>query len=154
MFAKDVIRATGHHHVRATHRTTLELTRDDYLTPRGDCIVGIKADKGLANLDERVKSLIRAGGYVYLVLRVQDMVEIIEGKGDPRLELSDPNKIIARKSDYIAPNTLMIRANKSAKDLNRKIVEVLKSGSPLTAYVVASDRPLKDEEILRIIVDP
>ena len=140
--------------MRATHRTTLELTRDDYLTPRGDCIVGIKADKGLANLDERVKSLIRAGGYVYLVLRVQDMVEIIEGKGDPRLELSDPNKIIARKSDYIAPNTLMIRANKSAKDLNRKIVEVLKSGSPLTAYVVASDRPLKDEEILRIIVDP
>ena len=140
--------------MRATHRTTLELTRDNYLTPRGDCIVGIKADKGLADLDERVKTLIRAGGHVYLVLKVHDMVEIIEGKGDPRLELSDPNKIIARKSDYIAPNTVMIRANKSARDLNRKLVEALRSGSPLTAYVVASDKPLEDEEILRIIVDP
>jgi len=48
----------------------------------------------------------------------------------------------------------MIKSDKSARDINREIVRKLKEGSELTAYVIASDEPLKHEEILRILVDP
>ncbi|PVU73509.1 DUF371 domain-containing protein [Sulfolobales archaeon SCGC AB-777_J03] len=154
MWAKDRIRAKGHPNVKASHRTTLEITRDNYLTPRGDCIIGIDADKGLGDLNESVKALIRGGGYVYLVLRVEDLVDIVTGRGSPDLELSDPNRLIVRKSEYISPSTLMIKSDKSAMDINREIARKLKEGSELTAYVIASDEPLKHEEILRILVDP
>lgn len=154
MWAKDRIRAKGHPNVKASHRTTLEITRDNYLTPRGDCIIGINADKGLVDLNESVKALIRGGGYVYLVLRVEDLVDIVTGRGSPGLELSDPNRLIVRKSEYISPSTLMIKSDKSARDINREIVRKLKEGNELTAYVIASDEPLKHEEILRILVDP
>jgi hypothetical protein len=154
LWAKDRIRAKGHPNVKASHRTTLEITRDNYLTPRGDCIIGIDADKGLGDLNESVKALIRGGGYVYLVLRVEDLVDIVTGRGSPDLELSDPNRLIVRKSEYISPSTLMIKSDKSARDINREIVRKLKEGSELTAYVIASDEPLKHEEIFRILVDP
>jgi hypothetical protein len=154
LWAKDRIRAKGHPNVKASHRTTLEITRDNYLTPRGDCIIGIDADKGLGDLNESVKALIRGGGYVYLVLRVEDLVDIVTGRGSPDLELSDPNRLIVRKSEYISPSTLMIKSDKSAMDINREIARKLKEGSELTAYVIASDEPLKHEEILRILVDP
>ncbi|OYR88205.1 hypothetical protein DJ71_05040, partial [Halorubrum sp. E3] len=41
----EVVRAVGHEHVTAEHASTLELTTDDWLTPAGDCIVGVEADR-------------------------------------------------------------------------------------------------------------
>lgn len=60
----DRIRAWGGHvNVRARHRTTIEITRDDYLTPRGgDCIIGIKADKGLSGISPNLRRLLRRMG--------------------------------------------------------------------------------------------
>ncbi len=34
----------GHPNIKATHVKTLEITKDDGLSERGDCIIGIKAD--------------------------------------------------------------------------------------------------------------
>jgi len=154
LWAKDKILARGHVNVKATHKSTLEITKEDYLTPRGDCIVGISADKGLADLSNAVKELIRSGGYVYLILEANGLREVISGRGSPELELSDPNRIIVRRSNYVSPNTLMIRSDKAARDINRNLVKSLRNGETLVAYVIASDSPLEHEEILRILVDP
>jgi len=48
---REVIRARGHEHVAATHESTFEVTTDDWLTPAGDCIVGIEADRAPADFD-------------------------------------------------------------------------------------------------------
>jgi phosphoribosyl 1,2-cyclic phosphodiesterase len=45
------IRAHGHGNVSAAHSSTFEVTTDDYLTPAGDCIIGIGADRAPADFD-------------------------------------------------------------------------------------------------------
>ena len=48
---EEVIHARGHEHVAAEHASTFEVTTDDYLTPAGDCILAIEADRAPADFD-------------------------------------------------------------------------------------------------------
>ena len=154
MLAIDIIKAHGHKNVKATHKSTLEITKDNFLTPRGDCIVGIGSNKAVYDLSPEVKELIKKGAHVYLILKVKDKIEIIHGKGDPRLTLENKEKIIVRKSDFISDATLMIKADKSARDIRRDMVNELKNEeTELIAYVIASDSPLEDSKIFRILIN-
>lgn len=47
----EVVRAHGHEHISARHASTLELTEENYLTPAGDCILGIEADRTPTDFD-------------------------------------------------------------------------------------------------------
>lgn len=154
MLAVDLIQAFGHKNVRATHRTTLEITKESFLTPRGDCIIGINSNKSANELSFNVKELIKRNSHVYLVLKVYNDVDIVHGFGDPRLTLENKTKLIFRKSNFISDATVMIRADKSAKDIKREIIEKLKNEkTQLTAFLVASDSPLEDVEILRVLIN-
>jgi hypothetical protein len=139
----DVVSFKGHPNVRATHRTTLEITKENYLTPRGDCIIGVSADKGLADLNQELKQIIRSRDSVILVLLVDELGEydLIVGKGDPRLELSDDRRIIIRKSTHISRNTLAINSTKSAADIKRSLIENLRRGVGARAYIVGLVMP-------------
>ncbi|WP_235185674.1 DUF371 domain-containing protein [Candidatus Acidianus copahuensis] len=151
--ALDELEFTGHPNVLATHKTTLEITTEDYLTPRGDCIIGINASKSLADLNERVKSDIRLGYYVYLVIQVGNYSQVIIGKGSPSLSLDDKVRMIIRKSTYTSSSTLMIMANSSARNIDRRIVETLRRGNVGKAFILTSEYPLKDVEALRELVN-
>ena len=51
--------------------------------------------------------------------------------------------MIIRKSDYTCPRTLMINANKAAKDLSRELIEELKVKErklKVTIYVEMGER--------------
>ena len=48
---EEVIHARGHENVTAEHASTFEVTTDDYLTPAGDCILAIGADRTPADFD-------------------------------------------------------------------------------------------------------
>ncbi|BFH72531.1 DUF371 domain-containing protein [Sulfurisphaera javensis] len=154
MIAIDLIKAYGHPNVRGTHKTTLEITKDDYLTPRGDCIIGIKANKGAFDLSSEVKLMIKSNSYVYVVIKVDNLFDIIHGYGDEKLSLIDENKIILRKSTYISDATIMIKADKSARDIKREILDKMRNEkTELNAFIIASDKSLKDSEILRIVIN-
>jgi len=116
----------GHENVSATHKSTIEITRDDYLTPRGNCIIMVKADKAVSDLSDEVKNKLRSYCKVKLIIEVDDLREEICGFGHPKLQLTDERSIVIRKSSYICPRTLMINANKAAADLDRKLIEKLK----------------------------
>ena len=136
----DRVRAWGHVNVSARHRTTIEVTRDDYLTPRGDCIIGIKADKGLSDINPELKDIIRRDNSLVIVMFIaDDYFDYVIGMGSSKLTLSNSNKLIIRRSGYIDDATLMIRANKAAVDLDRRLIDRLKKGSPLTVYIVGVD---------------
>ncbi len=138
--AIDHIVAWGHENVRAMHKSTIEITKDDYLTPRGDCIIGIKANKGLAELKEELKEILRKDTSIGIVVFLcDDIIDYVVGKGSSRLILSNPRKIIMRRSDYIDDATLIIRANKAARDLDRALIERLKAGSRLDVLVIGVD---------------
>lgn len=137
----DRILAKGHKNIRATHGKTLEITREDHLTPRGDCIVAVSADKALRDLDPSLRDRIKRGWPVAVLITVNNLWDIAIGHGDPGLELSDPVRIVVRKSTYISPNTLMIRSSKAASDLRRDLIDLLKRGENTTIYVIASNNP-------------
>jgi len=121
-----VIKAYGHPNIKATHKTTIEVTKENYLTDKGDCILGISADKGLRDMKDFLDQNKRRNIKVDLI--VEDLVETIKGYLDPRLTFLDEKDIVIRKSSYICDRTLMINADKSASEINRKIVQRLKEG--------------------------
>ncbi len=128
MYAVDVFKARGHELIKADHRGTLEITKDDYLTEKGNCIVAINSEKACDDLKEEVKNLIRMdGSKVRVTLQCEGIEEVIEGYGSSKLTLKDNRSIVLRKSSYIDQRTLVIRADKAAFDLSRDFVRKIRN---------------------------
>jgi len=128
------IEARGHRKIRATHPTTLEITRHENITERGDCIVAIGADKGPADLPKEFKTALHSpGARISLVMEVEGQTASIRGRGSPGLPLSHLTDMVFRKSDFICPRTVMIGSDKAARDLTRDFVRLL--GRPLKVVV-------------------
>jgi len=124
--AVEVVEAWGHHNVKATHPTTFEITRESQITGRGDCIIAVRASRGAGQLCESFKAVAgREGARITATLQVAGLFETVEGWGDPRLSFTNPTSFVARKSDYACDRTLMIRADKAARDLSRQMILLL-----------------------------
>lgn len=132
-----VVKARGHPNVSAKHRTTLELTKEDSLTPAGDCIIGVGADKSLKDLPRAFKELLKQGKGLKIKLECGGFKETVHARGDPALTFADPVSMVARKSGYVCGRTLCVRADKAAADLDRRLVEELKKGRLLRATLEA-----------------
>ncbi len=123
----EIIRARGHPNIKALHRVTLELTREPILTPRGDCIIGISADKAPADFSDEFKNCIRRDSAILVALiKVPGIQEVVLAHGNSQLLLTSNVRTILRKSAYIEPGTIAIRASKAAGDLRRDLVEKLR----------------------------
>ncbi|WP_456321216.1 DUF371 domain-containing protein [Palaeococcus sp. (in: euryarchaeotes)] len=117
----------GHENVRATHKSTLEFTKEDFLTPRGDCILCIKANKGINDLSEEFKKALKSGKKLTIKIMVDGIEDELTAWGDERLILDHATSMVVRKSEYIDSRTLAVRADKAARDIKREIVEKLKN---------------------------
>ena len=127
MRATESLIAFGHKNLKGTHKTTLEITKVADVTANGDCIVGVNANKSLCDLDKSLKAIITHPlSKVILTLEVNEIVNEIEGFGDPRLPLTSREDIVCRKSSFISERTLMVRADKAAADIDRRIIQALK----------------------------
>jgi len=136
----EVIEASGHPKIRASHTTTLEITKDADLTERGDCIVATSASKGAADLSSEFSKLVKNNAArVALTIKVENRGETITGRGDERLSLSHPTDLVVRKSAYVCPRTLMVQADKSASDLSREFVKVLRDRSSRIAVEIVAE---------------
>ncbi|MHA1953053.1 MAG: DUF371 domain-containing protein [Candidatus Heimdallarchaeaceae archaeon] len=125
-----VFYCNGHKNITATHKTTLEFTKDESLTLKGDCILGVNSSCNLINFPLELKERIRSPKTRILIhLQVGKYTDVIEGCGDSRLELSDEHAIIIRKSNFICSRTLMIKSDKAARDVNNKIIKSMKDPS-------------------------
>jgi len=126
----EVIQASGHPKIRANHPTTLEITKEGRLTERGDCIIATRASKGCADLSAGFSKLVKNDEtHVKLTIEAGNRTETIRGRGSSRLTLDHPNDLVARKSNYICHRTIMILADKSALDLDREFVTILRDSS-------------------------
>ena len=122
----ELITARGHPMIKATHPTTLMITKDREVGPHGDCIVAVAADKAVADLDRALKKSIRAGRPVKVTFKVGDAVVAVSGSGHSDLTLDHKTDIVIRKSAYKCGRTLAIGANKAAADLPRDIASRLR----------------------------
>jgi hypothetical protein len=120
-------RAYGHENVVGKHKTTVEITSEDFLTREGTCIVGIRATQTLAGLDSTIKELAALRTTkICLVMEVNGVREQVTGTGGPGLTYTDHVSMVARTSSYQCGRTLMIHADRAASDLSRDFISGLK----------------------------
>lgn len=130
--------AQGHANVLGTHRMTFEITKDHDLSKHGDCVIGVNANKGPTDFSfEFKKACKREGTRMMVRLEASGVIEVIHGLGSRNLSFADPNEMVGRKSSFISDRTIMIRADKAACDLNRRLVETLRSPeTTLTVQII------------------
>lgn len=129
---EEVIEAVGHSNVSATHGSTLEVTIDDYLTPAGDCILGIGADRAPADFDpEFIARCQDESATIELSLQVGTHETTIQGRGDPELTFQSQRSLVCRTSAYVDDRTVMCGADAAAGDLDRGLVGELREGGSL-----------------------
>lgn len=125
---RENIVALGHENIQAIHPSTLMFTKEKHLSKTGDCIVGIAADKAVADLSQTFKETLRKpNAKLTIIIEAGGLTEKINASGSPKLILTHPTDIVIRKSDYISDRTLAIHADKSSNELPRELVEKLKN---------------------------
>lgn len=129
---EEIVEAVGHSNVSATHGSTLEVTTDDYLTPAGDCILGIEADRAPTDFDPAFVDRCRdEDATIELAVQVGDHETTIQGHGSPDLTFESDRSLVCRTSSYTDDRTVMCGADAAARDVDRELVEELTSGSAL-----------------------
>lgn len=122
------IRTRGHKNVTSHHKSTFEITKDAEIGPAADCIIGVDMDRTMFDFPEEFKNRISDSNTKIIVgLKTQNGHDEITGFGHEDLTLTHPTDIVCRKSDYTCPRTLMINADKAAKDLDSNLIEDLKN---------------------------
>jgi len=123
----EIILVYGHENIQATHKSTLEITKEPQLSKKGDCIIGVSADKGIADLSLEFKeSLRKKNAKMTMLIEAGEAAEVVNAFGSPRLILAHPTDMVVRKSSHICSRTLAIQADKAACDLSRKLVQKLR----------------------------
>lgn len=133
---EERIHAEGHPNVLAEHGSTFEVTTDRTLTPSGDCILGIRADRAPSDFDRAfVAACQTAAATIAVRFEAGEAEATVTGRGDPDLTFSDPRSAVGRTSEYVDDRTVMVGADAAAADLDRGLVEALATGATLTATI-------------------
>ena len=127
------LHARGHQNVSAEHASTFEVTTDDYLTPAGDCILAVDADRAPADFDEAFVAACREpGATITCTLRADGHEETAVGVGHPDLAFDSDRSMVGRTSDYVDDRTVMLASSISAEGFDRDLVAALAAGAEAT----------------------
>lgn len=129
--------ARGHENVTSLHKSTFEITTDKTLTLKGDCIIGLSSEATLKDFPQELKDkIMKDNSKIQVVLKSGDYADTITGYGSSELTLNHPTDMVCRKSDFTCDRTLIINADKAAKDLNKDLINELKKGSELKVTII------------------
>jgi len=133
MTRRETIQARGHENVSAEHASTFEVTSDEFLTPAGDCILAIEADRTPAEFDEAFVSACQdADATITVTLETDEHADRIEARGHPDLSFDSDRSLVGRTSDYVDERTVAVGATKAACDVDRDLVAALADGATVT----------------------
>ncbi|MBQ6511812.1 DUF371 domain-containing protein [Methanobrevibacter sp.] len=122
------IKTKGHKNVSSLHKSTFEITRDAEIGPTADCIIGVDMNQSMLNFPSEFKDKIAdSNTKIKVILDTENGHDEITGFGHEDLTLTHPTDIVCRTSDYTCSRTLMIRADKAARDLDKNLIEDLKN---------------------------
>jgi len=129
----ETIHARGHEHVQATHASTFEVTSDDWLTPAGDCILAIEADRTPADFSEAFVDAAQShDAEITVTISTDDHTHTITGRGHPDLTYEGDRSAVGRTSAYVDDRTIMVEATAAAEGVDRELVAALADGAELT----------------------
>ncbi|SDJ62128.1 DUF371 domain-containing protein [Natronorubrum texcoconense] len=133
---EEIIRARGHEHVSAEHSSTFEITTDDFLTPAGDCILAIEADRAPADFDsEFVEACRDADATITVTIEAGEYADSVTGRGDPDLEFTNERSAVGRTSEYVDDRTIVNDAEFAAAGFDRNLVTALADGTEVTVTI-------------------
>lgn len=128
METTEVIHAYAHENIRATHKTTFEVTKEPRVSKRGDCIIAVDATKGAVDFHPAFKESARSeNAKITIKIEAGAIVDVVKAKGTHRLLFTDPTDAVVRRSDYVCGRTVAIGADKAAADLSRKLIKELQT---------------------------
>lgn len=147
MKARNVLRCRGHPLVQGLHKTTFEVTRDCELTLSGDCIIGVCADKGAADLDDAFKRVL-ADDRAHLTTRLSVGGESLEirSRGSSRFSLDHPTDLVWRRSGFVCGRTVGIYSDYVARTIPRPLIDRLRHGDEMVVELTAK---IPDAALLR-----
>lgn len=126
----EVIHASGHENVTGEHSSTFEVTTDDYLTPAGDCIIAIDADRSPADFESAFVEACRdENAKITVTIEAAGLSHSVTGRGDPRLEFTSDRSAVGRTSDYVDERTVVVDADFAASGFDRSLVDALAAGA-------------------------
>jgi hypothetical protein len=129
----EIIHSQGHENVTARHASTFEVTSDDYLTPSGDCILGIEADRVPAEFDDSfVTACQQESSSIVVTLEAEGHTERVRGRGHPDLTFASERSLVCRTSEYVDDRTVAVGMDRAAGELDRDLVAALAEGAELT----------------------
>jgi hypothetical protein len=130
---QERIHARGHENVSGEHASTFEVTTDDWLTPAGDCILAVEADRAPADFDPAFVDACRdADATITATVEVGDLTWTVTGSGHPDLTFESDRSAVGRTSDYVDDRTVVVDADGAAADVDRELVAALAEGAELT----------------------
>jgi hypothetical protein len=123
---EDEVLFYGHPNVQSLHARAIEVTKNTNLTLRGDCIIGVRANKACKDLDPTLRRLLKKEDSVVRVTIIAgNLSYIVKAFGNTRLLLSDIQDIVIRKTNFVCSRTLCVNSDKASLDIPRGIVRWL-----------------------------
>ena len=102
------------------------VTTDKHLSKEGDCILAVRAEKGLDAFLPDLKEIIRnEEAEVVFIMETGGQRLVVRGRGHPGLTLTSPSDMVIRKSSFICGRTLMIKSDIAALDIPLEFVRLL-----------------------------
>ncbi len=113
----------GHRNIRSFHPRTIEITKEPNLTIRGDCIIGVSANKSCLDMSDKLKHCLKDDNSSIIIdVIVGNRSFIINGLGNSRLLLLSRHDIVIRKSSFICERTVAIQCDKASCDIPREMI--------------------------------
>ena len=126
--------AYGHPNILGTHKATLEFTKEEELSIKGDCIVGVKSDFELKGLKEFIKRL--KSKKISITISNGKIHETMSAEINP--DFDDDREFVVRKTNFASKRTFATSSNKAAFDLNRNLMNFLKEKSSKISVLLES----------------
>ncbi len=127
--------AKGHLNILATHKATLEITKDSKLSRKGDCIVAVGADFAINEIQKIILGCSN-GGKIKITLAAAGITEEITAVANKGF--CDENEIVLRKGSFLSERTLGIHSDKAADGLKKELVAMLKDEKTLVSVIIAT----------------
>ncbi len=138
MEAQDIVYSRGHPLVLGSHPTTFEVTREDYLTRKGNCIIGIAADKGCSELLPAFKSVVAHDDAILITRLTCGGVTVeVKSRGSSLLTLDHPTDMVWRRSSFVCGRTIGIMTDYVAATLPKPLIMNLIEGKELIVSLTA-----------------
>jgi hypothetical protein len=138
MKALEIIRCRGHPLVLGTHPTTFEVTREVHLTKKGNCIIGISADKSCDRLSAEFKRVLTHDDAVLITrLSCDGKTVEVKSRGSSQFTLDHPTDMVWRRSSFVCGRTIGIMSDHVAATLPEGLLANLVAGKEMILILTA-----------------